>query len=86
MHAHEGPEKAESRFRQLTELNQFTLERWREVVDDGRFHILDWEEKPSAYAQEVLGEFPEVLDTLLPGVGERDVVYGQINTVMRRPP
>ncbi len=86
VHAHEGPEKAKSRFRQLTELNQFTLERWREVVDDGRFHILDWEEKPSAYAQEVLGEFPEVLDTLLPGVGERDVVYGQINTVMRRPP
>lgn len=84
VHAYEGPDKAASRSGQIAELNQFTLERWREVVDDGNFEILEWEENPSAYAEEILGEFPEVLDTLLPGVGERDVICGQINTVMRR--
>ncbi len=84
VHAYEGPEKAASRSGQIAELNQFTLERWREVVDDGNFGILEWEENPSAYAEEILGEFPELLDTLLPGVGERDVICGQINTVMRR--
>ena len=85
VHAHEGPERVEACRRQFNDLNHFTLNQWREVVKSTSFEILDWQENPSEYAQTILDEFPEVTETLLDGVTQRDLVHEQIRTIMRLP-
>jgi SAM-dependent methyltransferase len=80
---HEGPERAELCRRQLADLNHFTLERWRQVVKASSFEVLEWREKLSERAMAMLDEFPEVLETLLDGVCQRDLVHEQVTVVMR---
>ena len=83
VHSYEGPDTAEVRLKGLRELNQFTLKRWRQVMEFRRFEILDWDERPSEYAQSTLDEFPEVTETLIDGICQRDLVHGEISVVMR---
>ena len=83
VHAHEGPERAEACRQQLMDLNHFTLNRWREVVEASSFEVLDWQEIPSEPSMATLDEFPEVFETLLDGVCQRDLVHEQIKLTMR---
>jgi len=81
---YEGDEEAKVRFKSLMALNRFTLKRWRHVMDFPALEILDWEERPSQYALDILEEFPEITKTLIGGIGQRDLIYGEISVVMRR--
>ena len=82
--AREGAERAAERTRRLETLNRLTLAQWRDTIAAGPFEVLDWEEEPSDFAREVLGEFPEVPETLVRGVTRSDLVCGRINAWLRR--
>jgi ubiquinone/menaquinone biosynthesis C-methylase UbiE len=79
----EGEAKAERRSRHLETLNQLTLRRWRALFEASPFEILDWREVPSALAQTILEEHPDVPETLLEGVTTRDLVHGSIKVWLR---
>jgi SAM-dependent methyltransferase len=80
----EGETKAERRSRHLETLNQLALRQWRALFEAGPFEILDWREPPSALAQTVLEEHPDVPETLLEGVTTRDLVRCSIKVWLRR--
>jgi SAM-dependent methyltransferase len=80
----EGKAKAERRSRHLETLNQLALRQWRTLFDAGPFEILDWREEPSALAQTVLEEHPDVPETLLEGVTPRDLVHSSIKVWLRK--
>lgn len=82
----EAPEKAAERRRRLETLNRLTIAGWRETIEAGPFDVLAWENETSDFAEQVLGEFPEVVETLLPGVTPADLVCGRINVWLRRRP
>jgi hypothetical protein len=67
------------------ELNRLTPSGWRDVVEGSGFEILDWRIVRSEFAAEVLSEFPEVEQTLLPGIGRDDLVDGTVAFWLRRP-
>jgi SAM-dependent methyltransferase len=79
----EGEAKAERRSRHLETLNQLTLRQWRALFEVSPFEILDWREVPSALAQTVLEEHPDVPETLLEGVTTRDLVHSSIKVWLR---
>jgi SAM-dependent methyltransferase len=79
----EGEAKAERRTRHLATLNQLTLRQWRALFEASPFAILDWREVPSALAQTVLEEHPDVPETLLEGVTPRDLIHRSINVWSR---
>jgi ubiquinone/menaquinone biosynthesis C-methylase UbiE len=81
--ATEGEAKAERRSRHLETLNQLTLRQWRALFEASPFEILEWREVPSALAQTVLEEHPDVPETLLEGVTTRDLVHCSINVWLR---
>jgi SAM-dependent methyltransferase len=79
----EGEAKAERRSRHLESLNQLGLRQWRALFEAGPFEILDWREEPSALAQTVLEEHPEVPETVIDGVTTRDLVHRSIKVWLR---
>jgi SAM-dependent methyltransferase len=79
----EGESKAERRTRHLETLNQLGLRQWRALFEASPFEILDWREEPSAFAQTVLDEYPDVPETLLEGVTTRDLVHCSIKVWLR---
>jgi hypothetical protein len=79
----EGEAKAEKRSRHLQSLNQLGLRQWRALFEASPFEILDWREEPSALAQTVLEEHPDVPETLLEGVTTRDLVHYSIKVWLR---
>jgi SAM-dependent methyltransferase len=81
----EGEAKAEKRLRHLGTLNQLSLRGWRELLEASGFEVLDWREDVSPLAQTLLGEHPDVPETLLDGVTERDLVHYSIKVWLRRP-
>jgi SAM-dependent methyltransferase len=81
--ASEGEGKARRRSRRLATLNQLSLRRWRELLDAGPFEILDWQEARSDLAETLLGEHPDVTDTLLDGVTPPDLVHSSIKVWLR---
>ena len=83
---HEGPAKAEARAGRLETLNRYTLAQWRRIIESGPFDVLEYAEQPNDYATAVLREFPEVRQTLLPGVEERDLTVGRIHAWLRNSP
>jgi SAM-dependent methyltransferase len=82
----EGEAKAEKRSRHLESLNRLGLRQWRALFDQSPFEILEWREEPSALAQAVLEEHPEVPETLLEGVTSADLVHSSIKVWLRKPP
>lgn len=80
----EGEAKAEKRSRHLATLNQLSLRQWRALFEASPFEILDWREEPSALAETVLEEHPDVPETLLDGVTTRDLVHYSIKVWLRR--
>jgi len=79
----EGEAVAAKRCARLDTLNQFTLTQWRAVIEAGPFEVLEWFEEPSAFACALLEEFPDVHDSLSPGVEPRDLVHGRIEVWLR---
>jgi SAM-dependent methyltransferase len=79
----EGEAKAERRSRHLETLNQLGLRQWRELFEAGPFEILDWREEESELAKDLLEEHPDVPETLLDGVTERDLVHSSIKVWLR---
>lgn len=79
----EGEAKAETRSRHLEGLNQLGLRQWRALFEAGPFEILDLREEPSALAQTVLEEHPDVPETVLDGVTTRDLVHSSIKVWLR---
>jgi ubiquinone/menaquinone biosynthesis C-methylase UbiE len=81
----EGEKKAEKRARHLETLNQLSLRQWRALLQAAGFEILEWREDISPLAQTLLAEHPDVTETLLEGVTERDLVHYSIKVWLRRP-
>ena len=79
----EGEAVAAKRCARLETLNRFTLSQWRAVIEAGPFEVLDWREEPSSFACELLDEFPDVRDSLAPGVELRDLVHGRLEVWLR---
>jgi SAM-dependent methyltransferase len=69
----------------LMELNHLTPAGWRKVAESSGFEIDDWRVVRSEFAEQLLAEFPEVEETLLPGVGHDDLVQGTVAFWLRRP-
>lgn len=62
----------------LNELNRLTTSAWREVFEAAPLAVADWQTVTSEFARELLVEFPEVQDTLLPGVAPADLTESTI--------
>jgi hypothetical protein len=69
----------------LLELNRLTPAGWRGVVEGSELEIIDWRVVRSEFAEQLLTEFPEVEQTLLPGIGHDDLVDGTVSFWLRRP-
>jgi SAM-dependent methyltransferase len=69
----------------LLELNRLTPSGWRDIVEGSDFEILDWRVVRSEFAEQLLNEYPEVEQTLLPGIGRDDLVDGTVAFWLRRP-
>lgn len=81
----EGEDKARKRSRHLEGLNQLGLKEWRALFESGPLEILDWREEPSALAQSLLEQHPDVAESLLDGVTRRDLVHSSIKVWLRKP-
>jgi SAM-dependent methyltransferase len=80
----EGEAAAANRSRRLATLNRLTVRQWRRKIESMSCEILDWQERPSELGAAVLGESPEILETLLPGVEERDLRTERIEAWLRK--
>lgn len=58
----------------LEELNHYSVDAWRKVIDAAPLVVSDWHTASSQFAQDVLAEFPDVEQTLSPGVSPSDLV------------
>jgi SAM-dependent methyltransferase len=79
----EGERAAKKRSRHLTGLNQLGLRQWRALFEASPFEILDWKEEPSALAESLLREHPDVVETRLESVTPRDLVHASIKLWLR---
>jgi hypothetical protein len=69
----------------LLELNRLTPSGWRGVVESSDFEIVEWRVVRSEFAEQLLTEFPDVEQTLLPGIGRDDLVDGTVAFWLRHP-
>jgi SAM-dependent methyltransferase len=83
---HEGEEIAVKRRWRLDTLNRYPVAKWRSLIESMDCEILDWNERESGLGEEVLAEYPEVLETLLPGTSQRDLLCERIEVWLRRRP
>jgi ubiquinone/menaquinone biosynthesis C-methylase UbiE len=79
----EGEAIAAKRCGRLETLNRLTLAQWRSAIETGPFDVLEWTEERSAFAAALLGEYPDVLDSLREGVEPRDLVHGRLEIWLR---
>ena len=80
----EGEEAAAKRRRRLETLNRFTVGAWKETVSALPCDVLDWKERTSPLGQGLLEQFPEVEETLLPGVDTTDLLTERIEVWLRK--
>jgi ubiquinone/menaquinone biosynthesis C-methylase UbiE len=79
----EGMSRAARRSRHLQTLNQFTPRQWRRTLERGPFEILQWREETRPLAEALLGQHPDVPETLLEGIEAGDLTCGQVKVWMR---
>jgi len=82
--AHEGAQVALERCRRLETLNRFTVAEWRRRIEQMGCEILEWRQLWSSLGEEVMARHPDVLDTLLPGVTEQDLLCERIEVWLRK--
>lgn len=82
--SHETSEKAAKRLARIATLNRYTLRQWRDILTAGPVEVVEYREEPDDWSVSLLKEHPEVLETLLPGVQECDLVTGRIHVWLRR--
>ncbi|HSD28258.1 MAG TPA: class I SAM-dependent methyltransferase [Vicinamibacteria bacterium] len=80
----EGEARAAKRAGRLATLNRFTVSDWRRSIESHAWEVLGWTERPSELGAAILRENPEIMDTLLPGVEERDLLTERIDVWLRR--
>ena len=80
----EGEDAAAKRRQRLETLNRFTVATWRETVSALPCDVLDWKETTSEIGQRLLEQFPEVEETLLPGVETTDLLTERIEVWLRK--
>ena len=80
----EGEAAAVQRSRRLETLNRLTVHQWHRSIASMGCEILEWQERPSEVGAAVLGEHPAILETLLPGVEERDLRTERIEAWLRK--
>ena len=80
----EGEDAAAKRRQRLETLNRFTVATWRETVSALPCDVLDWKETTSEIGQRLLEQFPEVEETLLPGVETIDLLTERIEVWLRK--
>jgi SAM-dependent methyltransferase len=80
---HEGDSRATKVLNRIQSLNRLTVSQWRELIEAGPYEIVDWQEQTSEFATEIFREYPEVGETLLEGVGQRDLVTSRIDLWLR---
>jgi SAM-dependent methyltransferase len=80
----EGEEAAAKRRLRLETLNRFAVAGWKEAVAALPCDILDWRERTSEVGQELLEQFPEVEETLLPGVARTDLLTERIEVWLKK--
>lgn len=80
----EGPARARRRVERLQSLNPLTIAEWRQKVEALPVDILAWEEHRSPFAESVLEEYPDVIETLRDGIERRDVTHDRLRMWLRR--
>jgi SAM-dependent methyltransferase len=81
---HEGSAIAAKRRRRLETLNRLTIAQWRAKIEAMACEILVWRNKDSDIGATVLEQFPEILNTLLPGLSPADLLCERIEVWLRR--
>ena len=81
---HEGESAGETRWRRIATLNRRTVREWRRTIEAMSCEILEWREGRSELGAAVLEEHPDILETVLPGVEESDLVTDRIEAWLRR--
>jgi SAM-dependent methyltransferase len=82
--AYENAEVAAKRRSRLETLNRFTVSRWRQHIEAMPCEVLAWENKDSVIGRAILQDFPEIAQSLLPGVSEADLLCERIEVWLRR--
>ena len=82
--AHEGEQVALERCRRLETLNRFTVAEWKRRIEQMGCEILEWRQLWSSLGEEVMARHPDVLETLLPGVTEQDLLCERLEVWLRK--
>jgi SAM-dependent methyltransferase len=80
----EGEAAADVRVERLATLNRFTVEEWFTLIEAQPWDILEWNERRSELGERLLGDHPDIAETLLPGVEVRDLVCERIEVWLRK--
>jgi len=80
----EGPEVAARRCERLATLNRFSVGQWQRLMGSQPCELLAWEESPSAFGAQILAENLDVLETLQPGIEQRDLLCERIEVWLRK--
>lgn len=65
-------------------LNHFTPREYRAIFDASDFEIVSWKETKSAYAEDVLDQHPEVLETIIDGVTHDDLLCDSVRVLLKK--
>lgn len=65
-------------------LNHFTPRDYRAIFDASDFEIISWKETKSAYAEDVLDQHPEVLETIINGVTHDDLLCDSVRVLLKK--
>jgi SAM-dependent methyltransferase len=85
VHKAESRRRAQRRTDWLRTLNRFSAAEWRHRFEaDDRFELLSYADHHSPVAEAILADHPEVVETLLPGLTERDLTCCSVEVLVRR--
>lgn len=82
--AREDSATAAKRRRRLETLNRFTVQQWRDKIEAMPCEILAWQNKDSEIGENVLAQYPDIPETLLPCVTTTDLLCERIEIWLRR--